>query len=63
MPVLQRLREYPFHRSVFGGIIQSVCTSCLQTVAYSPRPDVLTLAEKAHKCSGRPQEKTKFKLV
>jgi hypothetical protein len=63
MSVLQRLKEYPFHRYGFGGVIQSICTSCLQTIAYSPRPDVLAIAEKAHKCPGRPRQKTRIKLV
>jgi hypothetical protein len=33
-----------------GRVSESVCTSCLRPIAYSPRPEQLTNAEKAHKC-------------
>jgi hypothetical protein len=62
MSLVEDLTEQPFYRHNLGAIIESICTSCLQTIAYSPRPDLLTLAEEAHKCPGRPQQKTKFKL-
>jgi hypothetical protein len=32
---------------------ETVCLSCLKTLAYSPEPDLLKTAETAHRCPGR----------
>lgn len=36
-----------------GKVTLSVCTGCLKAIAYSPEPQMLLIAEKAHRCPGR----------
>lgn len=55
--------RYPFHRVTEGQVIQSVCLRCMRTVAYSPRPEVLLLAEEAHRCLMPPASTVRIKLV
>jgi hypothetical protein len=43
-------------------VTQSVCPFCLQTIAYSSRSEVLSIAENAHKCP-RLLPKTKPNLL
>ena len=54
MPVLPCLGEYRFYRIRAGRMIKSICTGCLQTISYSPRLEVLTIMEEAHKCPPSP---------
>jgi hypothetical protein len=54
VPVLPRLSEFPFYRIQVGRTIKSICTGCLQTISYSPRLEVLTIMEDAHKCLPAP---------
>lgn len=49
-PTPQSQNAYRFQLST---VIQSICSFCLHTIAYSPNLDALVIAEKAHKCSGR----------
>jgi hypothetical protein len=41
------------NRFQLSQIIQSVCSHCSKTIGYSPRPDILAIVERLHKCSTR----------
>lgn len=41
------------YRIQLSTVIQSICSSCSHSIAYSPKLDMLAIAEKAHKCSKR----------
>ncbi len=49
-PTPQTQGAYRFQLST---VMQSICSSCFHTIAYSPNLDALVIAEKAHKCSER----------
>ena len=40
-------------RQLNARFVESICLRCLKTIAYSPQPEMLAIAEEAHRCGGR----------
>jgi hypothetical protein len=58
----QRENDEPVYRVQVGQVIESTCAICLQTIAYSPNPKTLAIAEKAHRYASCPALKKKARL-
>jgi hypothetical protein len=49
------------HHLPYGPVSQSVCNLCFSTIAYSPRPDLLPIAENVHRCPCPPPREVRHR--